>query len=140
MKTIKINIFLLAIFCAMAGYGQTTDSLSLVTEQSDIQHVVSKDFERDMQRKILQHLTYNYKVPAEAFEQEADNINYIVRFVLNEYGRIADPKITYKSASCAACEKELLLVLRKMSAIELENGEENATKVYYELPFRINIQ
>lgn len=140
MKTIKINISLLAIFCAMAGYGQTADSLSLVTEKHDIQPIISKDFEKNIQRKILQHLTYNYKVPAEAYKQETDNINYIVRFVLNEYGRIADPKITYKSASCAACEKELLLVLRKMSAIELENGEENATKVYYELPFRINIQ
>src|SRR5690554_1232958 len=68
-------------------------------------------------QKILKHLQMNYRIPSEVYNDSIIKINYNVHFVINEEGRIIEPKIISKNAECGACERELFRVLKRTPAV-----------------------
>ena len=91
-------------------------------------------------QKILKHLQMNYQIPSEVYNDSIVKISYNIHFVINEEGRIIDPKIISKNAECNACEREIFRVLKRAPAVTPAYIDDKKVKIQYQLPFNIQIQ
>ena len=94
---------------------------------------------KEEMQKLKEHLA-NYTVPPVSYLDSVKTINYTVEFIINENGRIINPKITDKSFECPLCEDQLLFLMDMAPKLYPIYPDDKKVRVRYILPFKLQIE
>ena len=90
-------------------------------------------------KALIKFLAKNIRYPNRAVREEIEG-KLVVRFVINQKGKVAGAKIQQGMPSCPECEKEALRVVNKMPKWKPATVKGEKVKAYFDLPisFRLN--
>lgn len=103
------------------------------------QEISEYELPKEEMQKLKEHLA-NYAVPSISYLDSVKTINYTVQFIINENGRIINPKITDKTFQCPPCEDQLIYLMDTAPNVYPIYTDDKKVRVRYILPFKLQIE